>query len=86
MLTPAPSAGDDLGWGLSSVMGARLVAIVDRVRTRPNGLPGVDLARLNLKVGKALSRLAATMDDDPELIARAERAAREIITEGATQS
>ncbi len=66
-------------------MGTRLVAIVDRVRTRPNGLPGVDLARLNLKVGKALSRLAATMDDDPELIARAECAAREILTEGAAQ-
>ncbi len=62
-------------------MGTRLVAIVDRVRTRPNGLPGVDLARLNLKVGKALSRFAATMDDDPELIARAERAAREILTD-----
>ncbi len=67
-------------------MGTRLVAIVDRVRTRPNGLPGVDLARLNLKVGKALSRFAATMDDDPELIARAERAAREILTDGVASS
>ena len=67
-------------------MGTRLVAIVDRVLTRPNGLPGVDLARLNLKVGKALSRFAATMDDDPELIARAERAAREILTDGVASS
>lgn len=64
-------------------MGTRLVAIVDRVRTRPNGLPGVDLARLNLKVGKPLSRLAASIADDPEIVARAERAAHEIMTEGA---
>jgi hypothetical protein len=66
-------------------MGVRLVEIVERVKSRPGGLPGVDLARLNLKVGKALSRLAAVMADDPDLVACAERAAKEIISEGAPQ-
>ena len=62
-------------------MGARLVQIVERVRSRPNGLPNVDLARLNLKVGKALSRLAASIEDEPRLVAQAEQVAREILAE-----
>lgn len=63
-------------------MGQRLAAIVEQVRSRTDGLPSVDLARLNLKVGKALSRLAAVLEDDPVLIAIAEEAACEIISEG----
>jgi hypothetical protein len=63
-------------------MGVRLVEIVERIRQRADGLPNVDLARLNLRVGKALSRLAATMTDDPELVAAAERIAAEILAEG----
>lgn len=62
-------------------MGARLVQIVEQVRNRSNGLPNVDLARLNLKVGKALSRFAATMEDEPRLVAHAEQVAREILAE-----
>lgn len=60
-------------------MGQRLVAVVERVRRESKGLPDVDLARLNLRVGKPLSRLAATLPDDPELVARAERIAAELI-------
>ncbi len=63
-------------------MGVRLVKIVEQVRNRADGLPNVDLARLNLKVGKALSRLAASLADDPQLVASAERAAQEILSEG----
>lgn len=62
-------------------MGMRLVQIVERVRNRPNGLPNVDLARLNLKVGKALSRLAATIEDEPWLVAQAELVANELLAE-----
>jgi hypothetical protein len=66
-------------------MGAKLVAIVEQVRNRVDGMPSIDLARLNLKVGKALSRLAAVIADDPELVAIAEQALREITTEGDEQ-
>ncbi|UJR85793.1 hypothetical protein [Sandaracinus amylolyticus] len=62
-------------------MGARLQAIVDRVRTESKGLPNVDLARLNLKVGRPLSRQAAELPDDPTLVALAESIAREILSE-----
>lgn len=62
-------------------MGHRLVAIVERVRRESKGLPDVDLARLNLRVGKPLSRSAGTLPDDPELVERAERIARELLSE-----
>lgn len=62
-------------------MGERLQAIVDRVRTESKGLPNVDLARLNLKVGRPLSRQALEIPDDPQLIAAAESAASEILAE-----
>ncbi|HMU38285.1 MAG TPA: hypothetical protein PKE31_04685 [Pseudomonadota bacterium] len=63
-------------------MGKRLVEIVEQVRTRSKGLPSVNLARLNLKVGKPLSRFAATLDDDPATVAAAERALKEILSQG----
>lgn len=64
-------------------MGLRLQAIVDRVRNESKGLPNVDLARLNLKVGRPLSRQALELPDDPRLIAAAESAANEILSESA---
>lgn len=60
-------------------MGARLIEIVESIRNRPDGLPNVDLARLNLRVGKALSRCAAFLADEPALVERAERVARELL-------
>jgi hypothetical protein len=63
-------------------MGARLVAIVERIKSASNGIPHFSLARLNLKTGKPLSRDAATLPDDPELVAAAEKAANEILSNG----
>ncbi len=63
-------------------MGQRLVAIVERIRRESKGLPNVDLARLNLRVGKPLSRTAFTLPDEPELVALAERVADELLKEG----
>lgn len=63
-------------------MGVRLLAIVERVRAESKGLPNVDLARLNLKVGRPLSRQALELPDDPQLVALAESIAREILSEG----
>lgn len=60
-------------------MAARLLAIVERVRRESHGLPNVDLARLNLRVGKPLSRMALELPDDPETVRRAEAAAAEIL-------
>lgn len=60
-------------------MGKQLLAIVTRVETNSRGLPRVDLARLNLRVGKPLSRMAATIPDDPELVAKAEAVADELL-------
>ena len=60
-------------------MGMRLVEIVLRVRRESKGLPDVDVARLNLRVGKALSRLAAVIPDDPELVELAGRVAADIL-------
>jgi len=60
-------------------MGQRLLAIVERVRRESKGLPDVDLARLNLRVGKPLSRTAFSLPDDPELVALAERVANELL-------
>lgn len=60
-------------------MGQRLLEIVEQVRLHNHGLPSVNLARLNLKVGKPLSRCAATMADDPKTVLAAERALLEIL-------
>jgi len=60
-------------------VGARLKAIVDDVRYNSKGLVNIDLARLNLRVGKPLSRLAAELADDDDLVARARSAADEIL-------
>ena len=60
-------------------MGQRLLEIVELVRNASKGLPDVALARLNLRVGKPLSRMALDLPDDPELVARAERVAAELI-------
>jgi hypothetical protein len=65
-------------------MAARLQAIVERVRRESRGLPNVDLARLNLRVGKPLSRMALDLPDDPETVRRAEAAATEILEPAVT--
>ena len=62
-------------------MGAKLEAIVEHVRKNSKGLPSVDLARLNLRVGKALSRQAAELEDDPELVALAQKVADSLLAE-----
>ncbi|MBL8684708.1 MAG: hypothetical protein JNK05_36365 [Myxococcales bacterium] len=64
-------------------MGARLQAIVDRVRRESRGVVNVDLARLNLRVGQPLSRAAMEIPDTHELVAKAEAVANEIL--GAAQ-
>lgn len=60
-------------------MGVELQAVVDFVRGNSSGTPAVDLARLNLLVGRALSRNAAALADEPELVHRAWLCAREIV-------
>ena len=62
-------------------MGEQLQSIVEHIRANSQGLPLVDLARLNLRVGKPISRCAATLPDDPEIVAAAWRAARAILLE-----
>ena len=62
-------------------MGERLHAIVERVRLGSRGLPNVDLARLNLRVGRPLSRFARELPDDPQIVALAERVANEILAD-----
>lgn len=62
-------------------MGIELVRIVEYVRQNSKGLVAIDLARLNLKVGKALSRQAAILDDDPALVSAAWDAAKELVGE-----
>lgn len=64
------------------VMGQKLRAIVERIRRETTGIAELDLARLNLKVGVALSRIAADIHDEASLVARAERAADEILSAG----
>jgi hypothetical protein len=59
----------------------QLIQIVEHVRANSRGLPNLDLARLNLKVGKPLSRLAGSLPDDPALVEAAWRAANEILSE-----
>ena len=60
-------------------LGALLLRIVEEVKTGSRGIPNVDLARLNLRVGKPLSRLAATLPDEPALVDAARKAADEIL-------
>ena len=60
-------------------VGARLKAIVDEVKAGSSGLVNVDLARLNLRVGKAISRLAESLPDDDELVLKARKVADEIL-------
>lgn len=62
-------------------MGIELVRIVEHVRRSSKGLPNIDLARLNLKTGRPLSRLAAEIPDNPILVQAAWAAAREILGE-----
>jgi hypothetical protein len=62
-------------------MGVQLLQVVEHIRTHSRGLPSLDLARLNLKVGKPLSRLAAELPDDPALVGAAWQAAHEILSE-----
>ena len=62
-------------------MGQRLQDIVTRVQTQCKGLPAVSLARLNLRVGKPLSRMASLMPDDPDIVALAEKVADELLAE-----
>jgi hypothetical protein len=64
-------------------MGVRLVQIVEQVRKGSRSLPAADLARLNLRVGKPLSRNAAFLPDDEELVRRARRIADEILASDA---
>jgi hypothetical protein len=60
-------------------MGMQLLRIVEQVRAKSRGLPNLDLARLNLLTGKPLSRKALEMPDDPDVVAAAAAAAREIL-------
>lgn len=66
-------------------MGIELVKIVEHVRRNSKGLPNIDLARLNLKTGRPLSRHAADIPDTPFLVQAAWAAANEILSEGATK-
>ena len=74
---PFARAGEPMAGG--GHVGARLKEIVDEVRSRSSGLVNVDLARLNLRVGKPLSRLAAELPDDEALVSRARAVADEIL-------
>jgi hypothetical protein len=60
-------------------MGERLLQVVEHIRVNSRGVPALDLARLNLRVGKPLSRFAATLPDEPALVASAWAAATEIL-------
>ena len=60
-------------------MGLELQRVVEHVRTNSRGIVSVDLARLNLLVGKPLSRMAHELPDEPKLVALAWDAAREIV-------
>lgn len=52
-------------------MGMELAKVVDYVRRKSKGAAVVDLARLNLLVGRAISRNALTLPDEPEFVERA---------------
>lgn len=62
-------------------MGEKLLRVVEHIRVNSRGLPALDLARLNLKIGRPVSRFAATLPDDPALVASAWEAANEILKE-----
>ena len=64
-------------------MGTELQRIVEYVTENTRGLAKIDLARLNLRVGKPLSRFALTLPDDPALVASAWACARDIVGEAA---
>lgn len=66
-------------------MGIELVKIVEHIRRNSKGLPNIDLARLNLKTGRPLSRQAAEIPDTPFLVKAAWAAAHEILSEGDTK-
>jgi hypothetical protein len=63
-------------------MGVRLVQVVTHIRQHSRGLPNIDLARLNLRLGHPISRYAADLPDTDELVEQAWRVAREILSEG----
>ena len=60
-------------------MGDQLLQVVEHIRMNSRGVPALDLARLNLKLGRPVSRFAATLPDDPALVASAWAAAAEIL-------
>jgi hypothetical protein len=60
-------------------MGAELQSVVEHVKTHSKGIVSVDLARLNLLVGKPLSRMARELPDDPKVVKLAWEVAREIV-------
>ena len=62
-------------------MGVELVKVVEYVRQKSRGAANVDLARLNLLVGRAISRTAVSLPDEPELVERAWFHARAILGE-----
>jgi hypothetical protein len=53
------------------MMGIELAKVVDYVRRKSKGAAVVDLARLNLLVGRAISRNAMSLPDEPEIVERA---------------
>jgi hypothetical protein len=60
-------------------MGVELAKVVEYVRQKSKGAAVVDLARLNLLVGRAISRNAMTLPDEPEFVQRAWFHARAIV-------
>jgi hypothetical protein len=66
-------------------LGIELQRVVDYVSANTRGLASIDLARLNLKTGKPLSRMALSIPDNPELVSLAWQCAREIVSEGRTE-
>lgn len=62
-------------------MGVELAKVVEYVRKKSKGAAVVDLARLNLLVGRAISRNAMTLPDEPEFVERAWFHARAIVGE-----
>ncbi len=62
-------------------MGVELMKVVEYVRQKSRGASSVDLARLNLLVGRAISRSASSLPDEPELVERAWFHARAILGE-----
>jgi hypothetical protein len=63
-------------------LGTELQRVVEYVSRNSRGLAAIDLARLNLRVGKPLSRCALTLPDHPETVELAWKLAREIVDGG----